>query len=635
MKNNFFQILLVLFLTNFLHAQKNDFSIVAIPEDLKENANGVIRLEKTDIEIISQRSMTVKTYRAITVLNQKGLSAVNGYENYDKKTTVKSIEAVVYDIFGNEIKRIKRKDFKDQSAAGEGTLFSDNRVLFLDYTPVNYPFTLVYQSEVATSNTAFIPKWYPVSEFNVSVEKSIFNISYPNNLGFKKKEINFSNYTIQKTTDTATQLSYSASNIQAIKSEPYVLRSVVFPKLFMALEMFHLEGKDGVAKSWKDYGKWYYDEILSGTSELPETTVTKIKELVGKEENLVEKAKIIYDFVQKKSRYVSIQVGIGGWKPMLASDVDRLGYGDCKALTNYTRALLDVVNVPSYNTILYGDSYKRDIESDFVSTQGNHMILAIPNGKDYIWLECTSQVNPFGYQANFTDDRDVLVIKPEGGEIVRTKNYEDNGNCQNSIGSYVLNEEGDLTGNIKMISSGTQYGHKTNVEKLQTVEKDEHYKEYWSHINSLKIEKSSFSNDKEKIQFTENVQISAKNYGSVLNGKMMFVVNVYNLNSNSVKRVRNRKSPFEIQRGYLDTDEVNVALPKGYKIEFLPDNFELKGKFGECKTEILKKEDGSLVYKRSLLINKGVYSNAEYEDYRLFMEQISRNDNAKIILTKI
>jgi heterodisulfide reductase subunit A-like polyferredoxin len=31
----------------------------------------------------------------------------------------------------------------------------------------------------------------------------------------------------------------------------------------------------------------------------------------------------------KKSRYVSIQVGIG-WKPMDASDVDRLGYGDCK-----------------------------------------------------------------------------------------------------------------------------------------------------------------------------------------------------------------------------------------------------------------------------------------------------------------
>jgi hypothetical protein len=60
-------------------------------------------------------------------------------------------------------------------------------------------------------------------------------------------------------------------------------------------------------------------------------------------------------------------------------DVDRLGYGDCKGLTNYEGSL-EAVGVPSYNTILYGDSYKKDIESDFVSMQRNHMILAIPYG---------------------------------------------------------------------------------------------------------------------------------------------------------------------------------------------------------------------------------------------------------------
>lgn len=35
-----------------------------------------------------------------------------------------------------------------------------------------------------------------------------------------------------------------------------------------------------------------------------------------------------------------------------------------------------------------------------------------------------------------------------------------------------------------------------------------------------------------------------------------------------------------------------------------------------------------------MFLNKGKYSNKEYDEYRVFMEQISRNDNAKIILVK-
>jgi transglutaminase-like putative cysteine protease len=77
---------------------------------------------------------------------------------------------------------------------------------------------------------------------------------------------------------------------------------------------------------------------LTGTTILPEETKAKMRALVGDEKNPIMKAKLIYDYVQQKSRYVSIQVGIGGWKPMDASDVDRLG-GDCKGLTNYTKAL--------------------------------------------------------------------------------------------------------------------------------------------------------------------------------------------------------------------------------------------------------------------------------------------------------
>ncbi|MFV8378953.1 DUF3857 domain-containing protein [Flavobacterium sp. LB3R33] len=626
---------LFLFFTSFIFAQKIEYNSLNISDSLKENANAVVRLNEIDIVIASQRSMNIITKRVVTVLNEKGLSAIDAIESYDKRTNIRNIEATVYDILGNEIKKIKRKDFKDQSAVDGGTLFSDNRYLYLDYTPVQYPFTIVFDSEIETSTTAFIPKWYPSSDYFVSVEKSILNVKYPDNLGFKKMEFNFSNSKIDKTIDTATQLSYTATNILAQKQEDYSpVYSSIFPKVMMGLELFHLEGVDGNAKTWKEFGQWYSDKILLGTTDLPDETKMKVKALVGDEKDPIKKAKLIYNFVQQKVRYISIQVGIGGWKPMLASDVDRLGYGDCKALTNYTKALLDVVDVPSYYTILYGDKKKLSIQSDFVSMQGNHVILSIPNGNNYTWLECTSQDDPFGYQGTFTDDREVLIIKPDGGEIVRTKVYEDNGNTQISKGEYALSVNGDFSGKITISSEGSQYNQKALIENRQPTEKESHYKEYWGHINNLKINKISFSNDKDKIRLTENVAIEAMNYGSLTSNKLIFVVNAFNKTNAYVKRIRNRKNPLEIQRGFLDEDEITITLPSGFSTEFLPENYELSGKFGNYKTEIIKTDAANLVYKRTLFVKKGLYSNKEYDEYRLFIEQISKNDNAKIILTQ-
>lgn len=628
-------LLLLLFFSIATKAQKIEYSALNIADSLKDNANAVVRLNQIDITIASQREMKINTLRVITVLNEKGLSAIDAVENYNKRTVVNDIEATVYDIVGREIKKIKRKDFKDQSAVGGSTMFSDSRYLYLDYTPIQYPFTVVYKSELQTSTTAFIPQWYPFSNYYVSVEKSILNVKYPENLGFKKMEYNFGNFAIQKTIDTPTQLSYSTATIPVQKMEDYTPEfGAIFPKVMMGLEQFHLEGVDGKAKTWKEFGEWYSSQILSGTTALPEETKAKMRVLVGDEKDPLKKARLIYDYVQKKSRYVSIQVGIGGWKPMLATDVDRLGYGDCKALTNYTKALLAAVDVPSYNVILYGDTTKKNIETDFVSMQGNHMILAIPNGNNYTWLECTSQDDPFGFQGSFTDDRDVLVIKPEGGEIVHTDVYDDNSNSQISTGKYALSASGDLTGSIAIVSRGSQFVSKAILENSQPVERDSHYKGYWRNIQNLKIKSIAFNNDKAKVSFTENVEVTAANYGNLSGQKMMFAVNAFNQYLGSVKRIRNRKNPFEIHRGYLDTDEITIDLPVGFFIEFTPTKYELKNKFGAYVLEFIKKDNNSLIYKRSLFVRKGIYSAAEYDDYRLFMEQVSKNDNAKMILTQ-
>jgi transglutaminase-like putative cysteine protease len=616
-------------------AQKIEYSVLSIPDSLKQNANAVVRLEQTDIHIKSRSDMTISNKNVVTFFNEQGWKSMAFYENYSRRTSIRNISATILDAFGNENKKLKRKDFKDQSTAEGYTIYSDYRVLYLVYTPTNYPFTIVYESEIGTSNTAFIPSWNPIGGAFVSVEKSIFNIIYPADCGFKKMESNFTGYQILATVKSPISIAYTATNFPANRREEYSQdRNKIFPMVRFGLDLFQLEGVEGNATTWKDFGLWYNQKILPGTTDISELAKAKIKEVVGSETDPIKKARLVYEYMQQKSRYVNITIGIGGWKPMPAEDVDRLGYGDCKALTNYTKSLLDAVGVTSYHTILYGGLSKSNIDTNFVSMQGNHMILCVPNGNDYVWLECTSQDNPFGYQANFTDDRNVLILKPDGGEIARTKIYTDKVNSQISKGSMMLSEIGDLSGNISIVSEGSQYGMKQRVETMQPIEREAHYKDYWSNINSLKINKATYANDKEKVRFTENMEITAINYGNLSGSRMMFALNGYNQHSTNVRKIRNRKTPFEILRGSYDEDEIQVALPVGFAIEALPNNIKFSGKFGEYKTEIIKVDGQNLVYKRSFFVKEGVYASNEYEDFRLFMEQVSRNDNAKIVLLK-
>ena len=180
-----------LFSSVFNFSQEISFSTLLIPKELIENSNSVIRDQKIEIEILSRRQMIIKKSKTITVLNKNGLTNIDAIEFYNKSTKVKTIEAIVYNSFGKELKKIKRKDFIDQSVVDGFSIYNDDRKLFLDYTPTEYPFTIIYKSELETSNTAFIPTWYPVDDFYESVEKSSIHIKYPSEMGFKYKEKNF------------------------------------------------------------------------------------------------------------------------------------------------------------------------------------------------------------------------------------------------------------------------------------------------------------------------------------------------------------------------------------------------------------------------------------------------------------
>ena len=633
-KTNLAYILLLLVSIQVL-AQESLYTSLTIPSKLRENANAVVRYNHVQIALNSSYEMSVLQKRVVTILNKEGDDAINAVVHYDNNVKIKNLEVKVYNNFGTQINKFKKNDFKDVSAVDGGTLYSDSRVKYLEYTAVDYPYSVEFISETVSNNTAFIQPFMPIDDYFLSIERSTYQINYPTEITLRTLERNFDNYELIKE-EASGVLKYKVKNINAFKPEKYAPAFFdLAPKVLLASNQFTLEGVQAKVENWNDFGKWMYHDLIKDTHDLPESTIAMIQELVKDEPNDIEKAKKIYKYVQDKTRYISVQVGIGGWKPFNASDVDKLGYGDCKGLTNYTMALLNAVGVKSNYCVVWRYTQGRSIEKDFTSMQGNHVFLNIPteNNED-IWLECTSQKLPFGFIANSTDDRDVLVITTDGGEIKHTKKYNPEESIQTINGKYSISNDGNLQAQVKVGSKGIQYDDKYWLETETERDLDKHYKKRWRYVNSMSIESMDIQNDKQEIQFIEQVSFNATNYSKVIGDRMLLTVNALNRSTHVPDRYRNRNYPLKVSRGFVDIDEVEIELPSDYKVESMPKNIAIENKFGHYKTEIEKIDENKLLYKREFKVNDGEFPKEDYEKFRSFYKTVSRQDNAKIALIK-
>ena len=632
--------LLILFLFSVHCAVGQDlsYSYLTIPKGLTNNANAVVRQSHTDIEVFSPQKMTIRFQKVITVLNKLGNAKVGAVVGYDKNSTIRKLSAKVYNALGIEIKKFSKNKFEDVSAVSGGTMYSDSRVKYLNYTPVSYPYTIQFNYEIQTSSTGFVPNWQPLEEYLVSTENSSYSIQIRDSKLVRTKEVNFKDHKIEKEV-TGDRIIYRGSNFMAVKNESHSPPfSSYNPKLLVAINHFTTDGVRGSYTNWNEFGKWMYGSLLQGRGDVSGTTKLKIKALVANAKTPIEKAKIVYNFVQEKTRYISVQVGIGGIQPISAFEVDKVGYGDCKGLTNYTKALLDVVGVTSYYSHVEGNANEQvSFENEFASLeQGNHVILNIPNNGSDVWLECTSQTLPFGFLGSFTDNRNALVITPEGGVIKRTSSYKNEHNLQSNTATIKIDSLGSVSADFNRVSKGIQYDDVYAVENLEKKELLSYYKNtVWGYNNNLSLKKMTFTNDKDRVVFSEKVKVEIDNYGTLISSGILFKVNVFNRNNYIPKRYRKRKLPLKINRGYKDTDSYVIELPKEFNVTSnIEQRKNITSKFGVYSLTITRINKHTLQYERTLFIKEGDYTKEDYKLYRDFRKKIAQNDNLRIAILK-
>ncbi|MCR5887087.1 hypothetical protein LRS06_04705 [Hymenobacter sp. J193] len=363
-----------------------------------------------------------------------------------------------------------------------------------------------------------------------------------------------------------------------------------------------------------------------------------MQELAQRVPDVRERVRQVYEYLQANTRYISIQLGLGGWQTIPATEVAAKGYGDCKALSNYGMALLKAAGVPSYCALAGAD--RPDIRTDFPSNQFNHMILCVPLQQaaraDTVWLECTSQTTPFNYLSDFTAGRHVLLLTPAGGKLVRTPVYKATDNTQFRRAELRLDDQGNATATVRTRTAALQQDDLAQV--FHNLTPDDQKKRAYRQISvpSFTISRYTLKTGATLPVpvMVENLELSLPRYATV-SGKRVFVVpNVLNQSGAPAPQLGERKTDVWQSFAYLDADTVQLTTPTGFRPENLPAPVQVSTAFGTYSAQLQALPDGTIQYIRRLQMNRGRFPKADYPAYLDFRRRINKADKTPLVFLK-
>jgi len=611
-----------------------DYSIKNIPLALLKNANVVYRNYDIRVVIENLGKMRVTETYAVTILNEAGEKYAQFGETYDKLSAIKDIDGKLYDANGKKLKDLKKADIKDMSNVNEISLFDDNRVKLHNFYYKLFPYTVEYSCEVVYDGTLFIPPFFPQTNYLVAVEKTNYTLIAPSSLTVIYKKVNYDKEPLITDDKNNKVYQWHAEQLQALQREsfgPSFSRAV--PNVRIALSEFEFEGYKGTNNSWKEFGKFVY-ELKKNRDELPETVKQKVHELADKLSSTEEKIKKLYEYLQNNTRYISIQLGIGGLQPFDAKYVANNRYGDCKALSNYMYALLKEAGIPSLYTIISAGDDEDDIFTDFTTSQFNHALLCVPNGRDSIWLECTDQYKSAGYMGDFTGNRHALLITPEGGVLVTTPYYTMNDNLQVRKAKAVLAEDGTLS-----ITAGSEYCGMQQDDLhwyINHTAKDKWKENLQSSFDFSTYSINSFDYKEQKGKLpcmNETLDITVSNYATITGKRLFIVPNIMNRTNRRLSADSTRKFDLDLGFAYKDIDSVEIQLPAGFTQESIPQDATISSKFAVYRSSATIKE-GRLYYNRRMEYKGGFYPASDYPELVKFYEAVYKADRNRIVLIK-
>ncbi len=620
-----------LLLAIWSQAQLPPLAVSAIPDSLKKNASVIKRYENSFFEITDIDRGYLKTHEVYTILNEDGASRLNITEQFDNKFFfLENVDIRVYDATGKQINKYKKKDM--MTYGGSDGLIDDNKYAFIRVPAPSYPITIETVIESKFKGSLFLPS-YSVIVPDEGIQQSTFAVKVPKALDLRYKEQQIKLPPTVTEDEKYKTYTWSVSNLAAIKSEPNAVSPESrYPRIILAANRFKMDDYEGDMSSWKNLGLWY-NNLHKGLEVLPDDRKAFLQNLVKDAKDDREKVRLVYDYLQKNFRYVSIQLGIGGWKSLPATFTDQKKYGDCKGLTNYMYAALRAVGIKSHPALINATYNKEPVDPNFPMSGFNHVILCVPQPKDSIWLECTSKTNDFGVLGVFTENRNALLVTEEGGVLVSTPRSNSKDNLFNVLTKVTIQPDGSG----KLVSTFRITGeYKDVIGDLMEDKKDDQKNFIINGMGFKQPDEFNLIKKEAAGKMETELEMVVEKVPEFIAGNKMFLSpRQYKMTGSILPKSEDRKMDYFFHNPYQKNDTTVIQLPEGFSVDALPQPKEIKCPMASYISKCWFDQDTKAVYSATtLVLNQHRIPAAEYPAIKKFFDEVALDDAQRIVIKK-
>ena len=377
--------------------------------------------------------------------------------------------------------------------------------------------------------------------------------------------------------------------------------------------------------SWEDVGRWYGDlqkEPLTVTPAIQ----AKAGELTKGLKSDDEKIHAIYNFVALKYHYIGLDFGIGRFQPHAADDVLDNNYGDCKDKHTLLAALLKASGIEAWPALIH--SYRK-LDPEVPSpAQFNHVITVVPRNGQFLWLDTTPEVAPYGLLLLTLRDKQALVIPVNGApKLMKTPANPENPQRLDFSMEGKLSAEGTFTGHAEQVYEGDSavslraaFRRVPESQWKDSVQRFSYAMNFGGEVRNVKVSPPDEIDKPFRISY-DYVRNDFADWDNHHTSPALPPVGV-----EVTRGIREKRPDEPLLLGSVGKMEYHsrVQLPEGYRV-VAPPRCDLIESYAEyhASTNI---EDGVMTTTRELNIKKTEVPLSEWDGYRKFGTAIADDE---------